>query len=83
MAALIAKAMENANKEVKHGYRQSINHKGQRVTCTVKLTSSRNGQVLKRSTLMAHRRVMHGPTLRAQPHMPERKANAFKLELEE
>jgi hypothetical protein len=44
---------------------------------------SRTWQVIKRNTLMAHHRDMHGPAHRAQPHMPKRKANAHKLELEE
>ena len=78
-----AQCMEHANREVKQGYRQGSNHQGQRVTCTGKLTLSRTGQVLKRSTLMAHHRDMHGPAHRAQPHMPKRKADAVKLELEE
>jgi hypothetical protein len=76
-----AQCMEHANRKVKQGYRQGNNYQGQRVTYTGKLTLSRNGQVLKRNTLMAHHRDMHGPAHRAQPHIP--KANAVKLELEE
>jgi hypothetical protein len=76
-----AQCMEHANKEVKQGYRQGSNHQGQRVTCNGKLTLSRTGQVIKRSTLMAHHQDMHGPSHRAQPHMPKRKADAVKLEL--
>jgi hypothetical protein len=75
--------MEHANREVKQGYRQGSNHQGQRITCTGKLTLSMTGQVLKRNTLMAHHRDMHGPAHRAQPHIPKRKANAVKLELDE
>jgi hypothetical protein len=75
--------MEHANMEVKQGHRQGSNHQEQRVTCTEKLTLSRTGQVLKRSTLMAHHRDMHGPAHRAQPHMRKHKADALKLELEE
>jgi hypothetical protein len=75
--------MEHANREVKQGYRQGSNHQRQRVTCTGKLTLSRTGQVLKRSTLMAHHRDMHGPAHRAQPHMPKRKVDEVMLELEE
>jgi hypothetical protein len=75
-----AQCMKHANREVKQGYRQGIIHQGQRITCTGKLTLSMTGQVLKRSTLMAHHRDMHGPAHRAQPHMPKRIADAMKLE---
>jgi hypothetical protein len=40
-------------------------------------------QVLKRNTMIAHHRDMHGPAHRAQPHMPKRKADAMKLKFEE
>jgi hypothetical protein len=78
-----AQCMEHANRDVKQGYRQGSNHQGQRITCTGKLTLSRTGQILKRNTMMAHHRDMHGPAHRAQPHIPKRKANAVNLELEE
>jgi hypothetical protein len=75
--------VEHANIEIRQGCRQGSNHKRQRVTCTGKLTLSKTGEVLKRSTLMAHHRDMHGPAHRAQLHMHKRKANADKLELKE
>jgi hypothetical protein len=74
-----AQFMEHANMEVKQAYCQGGNYQGQRVTCTGKLTLSMTGQVLKRNTLMAHHRDMHGPAHRAQPHTPMRKAYAIKV----
>jgi hypothetical protein len=60
-----AKCMEHANTQVKQGYRQGSNHQRQCVRFMGKLTLSRTGQVLKRNTLMAHHRDMHGPAHRA------------------
>lgn len=75
-----AQCMEHCNREVKRGYKLGTNHQQQRTTHTGKVTLSRTGQNLKRSTLLAQHRDMHGPASRAQPHMPKRKADAVKQE---
>eukprot|EP00873_Tetraselmis_striata_P010756 jgi/Tetstr1/431020/TSEL_002038.t1 len=76
-----AQCMEHSNREIKHGFRQGSNHQPQRMLRSGKMTLSRTGQVLKRSTLMAHHRDMHGPPKRSQPHMPKEKADKVKKEM--
>eukprot|EP00873_Tetraselmis_striata_P023617 jgi/Tetstr1/443881/TSEL_031834.t1 len=76
-----AQCMEHSNREIKHGFRQGSNHQPQRMLRSGKMTLSRTGQVLKRSTLMAHHRDMHAPPKRSQPHMPKEKADKVKKEM--
>eukprot|EP00873_Tetraselmis_striata_P046130 jgi/Tetstr1/466394/TSEL_010923.t1 len=68
---LSALCMEHCNKEIKEGFRKGSNHQPQRMLKCGTVTLSMVGQVLKRNTLMAHHRDMHGPAHRAQPYLPK------------
>eukprot|EP00873_Tetraselmis_striata_P028864 jgi/Tetstr1/449128/TSEL_036338.t1 len=74
--ALRATCTEHNNKETKEG--KVINHQPLRLLKSGKVTLSVTGQVLKRSTLMAHHRDMHGPSHCAHPLLLKVKADAVK-----
>eukprot|EP00873_Tetraselmis_striata_P023477 jgi/Tetstr1/443741/TSEL_031729.t1 len=57
--------------KIKEGFRKGSNHQPHRLLKSGKATLSRAGQVMKRSTLMARHRDVHGPTYRAEPHLPK------------
>eukprot|EP00873_Tetraselmis_striata_P046395 jgi/Tetstr1/466659/TSEL_011147.t1 len=81
--ALSAQCMEHCKREIKEGFRKGSNHQPHGMLKFGKVTLSTTGQVMKRSTLMAHHRDMHGPAHRAQPHLPKVKADAVKAEMAE
>eukprot|EP00873_Tetraselmis_striata_P015228 jgi/Tetstr1/435492/TSEL_024397.t1 len=76
-------ARSTANMEIKEGFRKGSNHQPQCMLKSGKVTVFRTGQVVTHSTLMAHHRVMHRPTHRAQPLLRKAKACAVNAEMAE
>eukprot|EP00873_Tetraselmis_striata_P012413 jgi/Tetstr1/432677/TSEL_022045.t1 len=82
-ALMSAQCMEHCNREIKEGFRKGSNHQPKRLLKSGKVTLSRTGQFMTRSTLIAHHRDIHGPAHRAHPHLPKVKADAVKAEMAE